>query len=211
MPATALATRPAPPAALPPRVPVEFIGLARQFRNKVVAEEQAFLADIGPMVAPLRPRPRFRPVPRQALLKILGRAWRDSEPLGRLDLVVKYVKPRLDLIDIRAVPAKVYCESWPGDDEPALAIIVDHLGIAPPAPLRESSTMLASLGLHALARRFQRGADRSDDAVKADLLALAHAAPDAVIDGGEFEIATPSGGRWVGAVVDTYALVRTFL
>jgi hypothetical protein len=191
---------------------MEFVGLARQFRNKVVAEEQAFLDDISPMVAPLRPRERFRPVPRQVVVRILGRAWRSREPLGRLDLVTRYDKPRLDLIDIRAVPAEIYCDAWVGDDEPALAIVLHHVGIAPPAPLRESSTMLASLGLHALARRYQRGADQSIDAVLADLRELAVRAPDAVIAGGEFEVATPSGGRWIGAVVDRrYALVRTFL
>jgi hypothetical protein len=191
---------------------MEFVGLARQFRSRVVAAERAFVDDIEPMVAPLRPRERFTPVPRQVVVRILGRTWRYRGPLGRLDLVARYDNPRLDLIDIRLADAKVICDAWVGDDEPALAVVLHHVGIAPPAPLRESATMLASLGLHALARRYQRGADRSDDAIKADLLALAHAAPGAVIDGGGFEIATPSGGCWIGAVVDSrYCLVRTFL
>lgn len=209
MPSVALATtRPPRSAALPPRVPVEFVGLARQLRRRVVDEERRFVDEVERLVAPLRPRGRFTPVARQVVLEMLGLAWRRRSPLGRLRLVVNYARPRLDIVDLRLADARVY--GWSGDDEPALAVVLHHVGIAPPAPTRESVTMIAALGLHALARRFQRGADRSDAAVLADLVELALRAPDAVAAGGEFEVATPNG-RWVGATIDGYALVRTYV
>jgi len=39
----------------------------------------------------------------------------------------------------------------------------------------ESNHRIAAAGLHALARRYERGADRTDRAVLADLMALAEA------------------------------------
>jgi hypothetical protein len=51
--------------------------------------------------------------------------------------------------------------------------------------------------LHALARRYQRGEDRSDAAVLKDLWELAQAFPQAAATGGDFRVPA-GGGFWVG-------------
>jgi hypothetical protein len=54
--------------------------------------------------------------------------------------------------------------------------------------------------LHALARRYERGPDRDDDAVLADLVALAEGFGNHALVGGDFRIPA-SGGAWIGAPV----------
>jgi hypothetical protein len=68
--------------------------------------------------------------------------------------------------------------------------------------------------LHALARRFERGADRDATAVLGDLASIGCAFPPAVAAGVEFAIPA-GGGRWIGAVMQASGApvlaVRTFL
>jgi hypothetical protein len=95
--------------------------------------------------------------------------------------------------------------------QPALAIVLRSLAVKPPA-FEERSIVLACVGLHALARRYQRGAARDDAAVLADLHPLGRGGLEAFRDGGEFAIPAPGGGRWIGAVAphDRTVMVRTF-
>ena len=48
--------------------------------------------------------------------------------------------------------------------------------------------------------RFERGLDRSDEAVLADLLDLAVATPERLLAGGDFGV-TVAGGTWIGEPV----------
>jgi hypothetical protein len=76
------------------------------------------------------------------------------------------------------------------------------------------SSTLAVVGLHGLARRYARGADRRDIAVVRDLVALAVAVPAALAKGGEFQIAAGEG-RWIGSRMllegKPVAAVRTYV
>jgi hypothetical protein len=67
-----------------------------------------------------------------------------------------------------------------------------------PERFRFEDALVASAPLHALARRFQRGWDLSDAAVRA---ALASPRPDVLAAGGEFTVPLPEG-CWVGTVAE---------
>lgn len=78
---------------------------------------------------------------------------------------------------------------------------------------------LASVSLHALARRFQRGSIVTDVAVTSDLRALAEACGRLVAQKGPFELSC-ANGRWIGRVAygevrnggrSRVVIVRTFL
>jgi hypothetical protein len=189
-------------------VPVEFIGRARALRRRVAAEHEAFEAAAERMVAPLRPRPGFRPVPRHVLMRALLTAFRRRLRAGRLALSAEFAGGGLTLTDLRLAPAGVSSDAW-AEDEPAVAIVAYRLCIRPPA-FSETGALVCTVGLHALARRYERGADRTDDAVIADLGCLARLLPDALRRGGEFDISAP-GGRWIGAVDGASPIVRTFV
>jgi hypothetical protein len=49
--------------------------------------------------------------------------------------------------------------------------------------------------------RYERGDGRTDPAVLRDFMPVTSAWPQAVKSGGDFEIATPGGGRWIGTVM----------
>ena len=103
-------------------------------------------------------------------------------------------------------------ETWQGREQPGVGIALFEAVCAPPEPYADRETVLACVGLHAIARCFQWVPDRSDNRVLADLFALAHGGVAAVgksLD--DFEVPNPSGGRWIGAVEPSGAIVRTFV
>jgi len=103
---------------------------------------------------------------------------------------------------------------WNEDErELSLAVRLTEIVCKPPEALRERTLILSTVGLHALARCYQRGLDHSDQRVLADLTVLARAALEAIRDGDqEVRIPAPSGGAWVGQrYPDSGLIIRTFL
>jgi hypothetical protein len=193
-------------------VPVEFIGLARSLRNRVVAARGAGAADR--LLAPFRPRPRFTPVPTKRRLYALCEAWRDLPELGRLSAIATLDRAGCCRVaELRLTPARLSFPGWDGD-EPALALRSVAAALAPPA-FALSETLVAGVGLHALARRFERGEGRDEASVLRDLAPLATAHRVVCEVGGEFRVAAPGGGRWVGTVTsvggERVLVVRTFV
>ena len=102
---------------------------------------------------------------------------------------------------------------WTGEAELAIGIWSTAV-ISKPPQFAFERTLLADVGLHALARRYERGAGRDDDAVLRDLAVLSHASKGAIDKGGEFAI--PAGeGKWIGSVTTVKGSpalgVRTFM
>jgi hypothetical protein len=192
-------------------VPVEFIGLARQLIRKITTASPDAKARRETLVAPFRPTPGWQPMPRHTALKRLANRLRTPPALCRLRAVARFDAGELRVVELWAKPARLEHDAW-AEDELALALLVRSITIRPPEFV-ETNHRIAGLGLHALARRYQRAAPRTDRAVLADLVPLAEGYPSAVAAGGEFEIATPGGGRWVGAVApgSAVAIVRTFI
>jgi hypothetical protein len=195
------------------RVPVEWIGQARLLRSGVAASSTVIDAATEALIAPFRPRPGFTPMPQRRMLDRLARRWRALPNANRIRFSSKFEERKLVLLDVRVEPGRISLPGW-SEGELALSLILRTTMLKPPA-FFEVALPLAHVGLHAIARRFQRGIDRAAVAVLRDLAPLAQAWP-ATIDGGqEFEIPTGTGGRWIGAVMQAaevpVLLVRTFI
>jgi hypothetical protein len=154
-------------------------------------------------------------MPRHSLLARLPVIYRAALPtIGRLRLAASWKNRKLQICELRAQGTAITGLDW-REDEPAVALVLHALHIAPaakPPVFREHHQTLAALGLHALARHYQRAAMPSDEAVIRDLTALATACPTVLLKGGEFSIPVADEGMWIGAVAESkYLLVRTFL
>jgi hypothetical protein len=195
------------------KVPVEFIGQARTLRGRIAAAHAAREAAAERMLAPFRPTERFTPYPRYRLLRVLAAAWRVLPDPGRLFLEADAHGGKLRITEIRAAPSRLILPGWEAD-EPALSLVLRDVRIEVPA-YRETTATLAIVGLHALARRFERGSGRGDVAIMRALAPLGRAYPGAIKGGGEFAIEAAGGGRWIGAVMmqgtAPVLAVRTFV
>jgi hypothetical protein len=191
-------------------VPAEFIGQARVLRDKVGVAAAAR----DRLLAPLRPKGNFTPIPTHSRLQRVAEEWWAMPAFARLGLIADFADGALKIAELRARRVRMrFTARNDGEAELALAVELKLVRMQPPA-FREETKPLVDAGLHTLARRFERGADRSEAAVLADLSALARAYPNKIIARGEFKIAA-ARGYWVGSgttVKGVPALaVRTFV
>jgi hypothetical protein len=194
------------------RVPAQFVGLARDLRNRILKSSARTDAIAEALISPLRRKPGFTPMPRHRLLASIPRKWRQMADLGRLNLIAEFERGVLRISELRVVADGVTIsdEGW-AEDEPGLAVALYDLIISPPR-FSERMRPIAVLGLHALARRYQRSLDRTDAGVLANIRPLANGGLAAIKTPGEFSIQAPGGGRWVSSVQpgDKILLIRTF-
>jgi hypothetical protein len=188
------------------RVPVEWIGRARQLRTRCAAGWNAAEPEMTKLLAPLRPRPGFLPQPTHRYLRRVALAWRDLPSAGRLRLRCSFEKGVLRITELRAIPMRITSAAWT-EAEPAIAIALIAVTVAPPT-LTEHPVVLASVGMHAIARRYERGS-RDDGSVLDDLLELARD----VVGGQNADITVPTAdGCWVcRRYADNSLVARTFL
>jgi len=180
-------------------------------RDRIAAVNASADAEAEALLQPFRPVAGFTPMPRHDHLRRLARRWRALPAFGRLRLVAKFDFGKLQIVELRVAPAGIVAAGW-SEEEPAFAVMLRTVAIAPPEFV-ETTRLLAAVGLHGLARRFERGADRTDDAVLRDLLPLACGCPAAIRAGGDFAIPVPGTGAWIGAIAadGATALARTFV
>jgi hypothetical protein len=131
---------------------------------------------------------------------------------ARLAFKVQEAGERFTLCEVRVVPSRMRMEGW-DKSELALAVRLTEIEFAH-GHLSISWRPLGDACLHAIARRYQRGEDRSDAAVLADLWALAEAFPQQAANSGDFKV--PAGkGFWVGERVQygggPHLAARTFV
>jgi hypothetical protein len=191
------------PTLLPVRrsspVPVEFIGRARTLRDRVAKAHLQWTKAAAQLTAPLLPRGDFTPIFTRQTLAVTAARWRKLPQWGRLRPTASTItRDRVAIGELRLIQFRSYMTSW-GEDELAVAITAVSVTMAQPSTFKFDSLPLALIGLHALARRYGRGADRRDLAVIRDLLPIIPAAPGILRDGGECEIPTSDGGRWIGS------------
>jgi hypothetical protein len=205
----------APAINLGNRVPAEWTGRARLLRDRVAEAHTKWVAAATQLIGPLTPRDGFTPHYTQETLRITAARWGRLPDWGRLRIASKIRnRTHLQLAESRLCPFRVVMPGW-DDTELSVAIALTVIDLRTPDFYREHVQVLGAVGLHALARRFERGADRSDKSVLRDLFTIGVAWPDAIrADSGEFEIAA-SSGKWIGAVKSyegkpTLA-VRTFI
>lgn len=203
-------------------IPAEFRGLARQFWRHATAEDEVFGPGLDRIVAPVLSR--MRKYPRRDLrdgtLDVLGEQWAKLPDGFRIALRTRIDKRgrRGDIIDLRVRPTRLAISDWE-----ELAVDVDSLCLD--FPFRRGGKIpqtFASVGFHALARRFQRCPDHSRAALMSDFSALikANVNDETKFPTGElFDIQTPRGA-WRGVTgpvtdldgtVAVQFVVRTFV
>jgi hypothetical protein len=184
------------------RVPVEFIGKARAFRSTIVGEHALAVAAMDRLVLPLRGRHYSRQTPGPGAFARVEHAWRSQVPTaGQLRLTTTHDSKRLCITEIRAVPTDFRFLAWPeGATESCLIILVSALAVSA-GHFSFTSALAASVSLHALARRYERGSNNSAAAIRADLVALMRPVDDVLEGSNDFTI--PAGdGQWVGEATE---------
>jgi hypothetical protein len=110
-------------------------------------------------------------------------------------------KRTLRICQLRVCPSDFRAAAW-NVDEAGLSVLGLQLDIGPHR-FNFAMPSLVTVSLHALARRYQRGLDISDEAIFADLHALARSHPAIAKReaGDSFEVEA-GGGCWRGHVTD---------
>jgi len=206
-------------------VPAEFTGKARVLHAAIAGEDEP----TGRLVAALadritdRIKQRRNPIPRADTLKAVAYAWRHTmPPRSRLALDISLERKSLRIHEMRLSSSEYRSAAWDDDNrERGLVIMAIELEAAP-FHYQFTTSTLAHISQHAIARRLQRGRGGGEAAVLRDLRALGEAHPGLVDrpDGAEF-VVPAGGGGWRGAVQTTrdraakapgkLLLVRTFL
>jgi hypothetical protein len=142
------------------------------------------------------------------------RRWRNVVPaFGRLAMEVDGESLRSPcFIELRVVCGVSHCATWPDEGQEPGVLVGWHAVEFDEQAIASRFVSLASVSLHALARRYQRGWDKSDTAIFADLAVLAHDFREAVTLP-RFAVAV-SKGAWVGEPMNagesTVLAVRTY-
>lgn len=189
------------------RVPSEFVGRARQLRANLMADHDEWLAASAQLLKKVKVRPGFR----RLKTKQLADLWINLPGQGaQLGMLYRTNPGELSVGELRVFPSHLRLVHWPPD---ALEISISLTSVA--LVLRgdrclTSHRWLADVGLHALARRFQRGSDRSDEAVLHDLGSIEPGYANAIERGGDFDLA---GWRGDVRIVqgERVLCVRTFV
>jgi hypothetical protein len=131
----------------------------------------------------------------------------------KLEKFAKAAEGKLTLNELVLSDAQVSLPGWAAA-EPAIAL---SMVVVTAPPFEEAGAVLAEVGLHALARRYERAPPNADADVLRDIKAPARHYDFDAAGAAEFAVPTPCGGRWIGAVrratgaeTPVFA-VRTFL
>jgi hypothetical protein len=179
-------------------ISAEWRGRARTLRSRIANAHSQWEAAALALTAPLCQRGEFLPIFTKGSLRLTEARWKAlPQRWGRLRLVAHNDGDRLSVAEFRMVDFRTRMAAWNGD-ELGLAVALVNVEMKLPSAFSFDSQVLAIVGLHGLARRYARAADRSDLAVVRDLLPIAVAAPAALAKGGEFEIQA-GDGRWIGS------------
>jgi hypothetical protein len=212
--------------AISSRVPAEFTGMARKLFYDVLAEEEVSIDAFNRIMKPAHARLMRHPLRkfRDGEFRHICDAWGAIDQRYQLAFAATSdARGRCGKItDIRMCAASHTAKAW-GPDARELSLIISVFTLEVPLKRKMSkpSQTIASISLHALARRFQRVVDRSHKALINDCQALITAN---VFDvkkyptGKDFRIETPNG-YWLGMLdgvrmderLEFQFVVRTFI
>jgi hypothetical protein len=198
--------------APPGRVPAEYVGRARALRQKI---SKASIGDADKtlrFIKPLAPRPGWPTPSTPDWLDIHALGYQAQKLPTRLAIVADVKNGRLKVGELRLRASRMRFPDWGQGNEPSIAIL---LKMVTSNPFHAEESILADCGLHALARRIERGRPNDEAAVLRDMKALADGFRSALLKGGEFAVSTPSGGQWLGSMTlvngKSMMAVRTFV
>jgi hypothetical protein len=204
-------------AAADHRVPIEYVGRARALRDRIAKAQGRYGKAIEELTRGLRPRPGWPPPTHPKYLRKLALAV-DLTARGSICSLFSEVQTgkqiSISISDLVVTAEDLMLPGW-SEPEPALRVVLHIIECRRrPFSYSYSPVPMGLLGLHALARRFQRGRPNSDDAVLADLRCFVGAFRRAIrTQDEEFRIEIASGGAWLGQLsADGNAIVaRTFV
>jgi hypothetical protein len=185
------------------RSTLNYQGLARLFRARVIAANAEYSKAAAVIARPLVRRGQRTPIPRQGALIDAHRLWSRLPSFGLLDRALELEKRSLRIHELRLSASDFRAECWSaGVLEPGISVVGIVLDIRPRV-FGFDVLSLCSISRHALGRWFQRAVDTSEAALWDDLrtLAKAHAAL-AAGDATTFEVRTKSGAHWLGDMLD---------
>jgi hypothetical protein len=187
----------------------EFVDKARALRELIVRRTPVLEEASDHVLRILKPRPAWPKPGRGQWYKPLIQRYRSIRWRCRLDLASR-IEPHLRRAAGRRVNDQMHRV---GRGRRAGAVGRDGRG-----PFGAEYSMISDIGLHAIARRYQRGWAVDDGSVLVDLGPLGYGWAARVRAGGEFRVEAPLGqGQWVAAVsrVDgrdlPVLLVRSFI
>ena len=205
------------------QVGFEYIGLARDLRRRVeVTAAETKIRAAALVSACIGDFNRRNRGPRLERILAISQVWQQLPAFGLLDQTIHRDKKSLRIIEHRLVVNKLV--TLPNVDhhvdEPGLVVMQNRLDLLPRSA-EFQPTAIATISLHALARRFQRGYGDDEQTVLGDIGGLVPVAAD-LIAAGPAPVRVPalSGGKWSGEVAmlrapddpDCLALIiRTFL
>jgi hypothetical protein len=199
----------------PTRVLPEFVDKAKALRALIERSTAAFEEAVEGTLRTLRPRPAWPEPGRGEWYKAFVARYRAIRSPCRLDFVSR-VEPdgALVITELRVAATTIKRVEWGDSDEGALSV---QMTATRTHPFRAETSLIADIGLHALARRYQRGWSADDGSVLIDLTPLGYGWARTVKAGGTFRVAAPLGqGEWIGAVSEVEGrdlavlMVRTF-
>jgi hypothetical protein len=179
------------------RVPAEFIGLARQFRTAVRAEDKAADIVLAAIKTPLRERLRRHPKLRTEQVFGTERVWRECMPdqfrLG--PIIIRRERCAVGVGERRITTSWITDERWgaDADREPGVSVC-SLMMLAVDRKVAETWAPIATVSMHALGRWFERTGLREHDALIEALGVLVPAR--------EAERVESAGGFWLGGVIN---------
>lgn len=180
-------------SALPPAVPAEFRGRARTFLTRLEAVEPSYVAALGTITLPLRDKHRRRAKLAAGDTTAAERAWLEQlPPFGRIATETRSSRVNLYVRELRLFARTENFDTWSGTVEPTIAILL--IGVDQRRKrLEASKATLALIGLHAMARRYQRGFDTTDETIFAEFRTIAKVANEITDAGTDFRIPVSNG------------------
>jgi hypothetical protein len=213
MPALAAARRP----DTRDHVGAEFVGKARSLRQKLHVPSIEWSAGTVKLLSPFCAANTGR-LSRGTLLARLPKAWKALPRHGCLRLDIDRGNPT-HIIEARAIPYDTRDAKWADDaDEPGIALAVRRVTVQvrPRAAVDDRAEIAVVIGLHALARFYQRSFDNGEVSLILALVALLDE-KNRIRGRGKFDVDVPcAGGTWRGGTARldrTHAVlaIRTFV
>lgn len=194
------------------RVSSEALGLARIYRNKIGESTVAAKAEIERLLAPIRPRDNFQPMPRHQFLQYIVGRWKKLPEIGQLQTLAEFADGKMRLAELRATPTKLRFASWSEADWESSVSISSTVCLCMPPMFAFERRDLICFGMHSLARWWERTpSSRSDADLVRDMMEAVQYDTLGRVD---FEIPLHSGFSWVGETISHQGkpllLVRTF-
>jgi hypothetical protein len=194
-------------------VPAQFLGLARLFIRRADVAAAETIAWQGPMIAEVSKRLDRGVHQRPEQLDELERQFRamnreDLLPGERSAVLIKRIRRKMSVLYVWTTGGNRTQDDWcpkglpthAWNSEETLDIFACRLEFTPKA-MDIKTVIVASVGVHALGRRFQRGFRNSDNAIKGDLAVLMAEARKTGLSGDKDFSIPCADGEWHGEVM----------